>query len=73
MADQQKDEAESRSIHIISGYFRDHRLDLRQFVMDIVRTGDRNVPLYLRLADRNKADKAVFSQLMKDFQWHKAL
>ncbi|WP_256379290.1 MULTISPECIES: hypothetical protein [Brasilonema] len=41
--------------------------------MDIVRTGDRNVPLYLRLADRNKADKAVFSQLMKDFQWHKAL
>jgi transposase len=48
---QQEDEAEPRPIHISYGYSRDHRPDLKQFVMDLICTGDGDVPLYLRLAD----------------------
>lgn len=65
---QEEDEAEPRPIHISYGYSRDHRPDLKQFVMDLICTGDGDVPLYLRLADGNEADKAVFAQLMKEFQ-----
>jgi len=38
------------------GYSRDHRPDLKQFVMHLICTGDGDVPLYLRLADGNEAD-----------------
>ncbi|NEQ21441.1 MAG: IS1634 family transposase [Microcoleus sp. SIO2G3] len=64
----QEDEAEPRAIYITHGYSRDHRPDLKQFVMDLICTGDGDVPLYLRLADGNEADKAVFAHLMKEFQ-----
>jgi transposase len=37
---QEEDEAEPRPIHISYGYSRDHRPDLKQFVMDLICTGD---------------------------------
>lgn len=53
---EQEDEAEPRPIHISYRYSRDHRPDLKQFVMDLICTGDGDLPLYLRLADGNEAD-----------------
>ncbi|GAB4209633.1 MAG: hypothetical protein Fur006_69510 [Coleofasciculaceae cyanobacterium] len=40
---QEEDEAEPRPIHISYGYSRDHRPDLKQFVMDLICTGDGDV------------------------------
>lgn len=56
------------AIRICHGYSRDERPDLKQFLMDLICTGDGGIPLYLRVSDGNESDKAVFGQLVKDFQ-----
>jgi transposase len=61
-------EAVPKPIHITQGYSRDHRPDLKQFIIDLICSGDGDVPLYLRIADGNEADKAVFAQLMLEFR-----
>ena len=62
---------EPRTISITYGYSRDHRPDLKQFIVDTICSGDGDVPLYLRVADGNESDKAVFAQLMQEYrqQW----
>ncbi len=55
-------------IHITRGYSRDKRPDLKQFMLDLICSGDGDVPLYLRVADGNEADKAVFAQIIQEFQ-----
>ena len=55
-------------ISITYGHSKDHRPDLKQFLMDVICTGDGDVPLFVRIADGNEADKAVFAQLMKQFR-----
>ena len=62
------EEAVPKPIHITQGYSRDHRPDLKQFIIDLICSGDGDVPLYLRIADGNEADKAVFAQLMLEFR-----
>jgi transposase len=54
-------------ISITYGYSRDHRPDLKQFILDLICSGDGDVPLFLRVADGNEADKAVFAQVLCDF------
>lgn len=65
------DSEEPSAITITYGYSRDQRPDLKQFVVDLMCSGDGDVPLYLRVADGNESDQAVFAQLMRDFhqQW----
>ena len=55
-------------VRITYGYSKDHRPDLKQFIMDVICTGDGDIPLFIRIADGNEADKAVFAQLMKQFR-----
>jgi transposase len=64
---------EPPAIAITHGYSRDHRPDLKQFIVDLMCSGDGDVPLYLRVADGNESDRSIFAQLMKDFQerWHR--
>lgn len=62
------DNAQMPGINITHGYSRDHRPDLKQFVVDLMCSGDGDIPLYLRVADGNQADKAVFAQLMGQFK-----
>jgi transposase len=59
-------------IEITHGYSRDHRPDLKQFLVDLVSSADGDVPLYLRLGSGNEADKAVFVQVIQEYrkQWH---
>ena len=63
--------SEPTAISITYGYSRDHRPDLKQFIVDTICSGDGDVPLYLRVADGNEADKAIFVQVMEEFrqQW----
>ena len=54
-------EAEPGKIKLQYGYSRDHRPDLKQFIIDLMCSGDGDVPLDLRVADGNEADKSIFS------------
>lgn len=59
---------EPAAIAITYGYSRDHRGDLKPFVVDLMCSGDGDIPLYLRVGDGNESDKAVFAQLMRQFK-----
>lgn len=45
-------------ITITYGYSRDHRPDLKQFILDLICSGDGDVPLFLRVASGNESDSA---------------
>ena len=60
--------AEPVPIEITQGYSRDHRPDLKQFTLDLITSGDGDVPLYLRVGNGNDADQAVFTQVIAQFQ-----
>ncbi len=55
-------------VRITYGHSKDHRPDLKQFIMDVICAGDGDIPLFLRIADGNEADKAVFARLMREFR-----
>ncbi len=61
-------QASPKPIHITYGYSRDHRPDLKQFIIDLICSSDGDVPLYLRVTDGNEADKATFAQLIQEFR-----
>ena len=56
------------SVKITYGYSKDHRPDLKQFIMDVICTGDGDVPLFTRIGDGNESDRAVFAELLKRFK-----
>lgn len=65
------DTEEPGKIHITHGYSRDHRPDLKQFMVDLMCSGDGDIPLYLRVGSGNETDSGVFAQLILEFkqQW----
>ena len=58
-------------IEITYGYSRDHRPDLKQFIMNLICVGDGDIPVLMEMASGNQSDKARFAQLFQDFsnQW----
>ena len=63
--------AEATPIRLCRGYSRDHRPDLKQFLMTLVCTADGGVPLWLQVASGNEHDSQQFAKVIKDFreQW----
>jgi len=62
-------------VNITYGYSRDRRPDLKQFIVDLIVSGDGDIPLFLRVADgnvgvaaRRVSDKAVFGQIAKQYK-----
>ena len=55
-------------ISITHGYSRDHRPDLKQFIIDLIVSGDGDIPLFLRVADGNENDKVVFGKIAKEYK-----
>ena len=55
-------------INITYGYSRDHRPDLKQFIIDLICSGDGDVPLFFKAADGNQTDSAVFGQILSSFK-----
>ncbi|MGF1536486.1 MAG: IS1634 family transposase [Elainellaceae cyanobacterium] len=55
-------------IAITHGYSRDHRPDLKQFVLNLVCWGDGDIPAFISLGDGNQSDKASFACIMQQFQ-----
>ena len=58
-------------IEITYGYSRDHRPDLKQFMMNLICVGDGDIPVLMEIASGNQSDKVRFAQLFQDFrkQW----
>ncbi|MBE9047248.1 hypothetical protein IQ255_23085 [Pleurocapsales cyanobacterium LEGE 10410] len=50
-------------IEITYGYSRDHRADLKQFVMNLICVGDGDIPVMMEIASGNQSDKARFALL----------
>ncbi len=61
-------ETRQKPIKITYGYSRDRRPDLKQFMIDLIVSGDGDVPLFLKVGDGNEADKAVFGQIAREFK-----
>ncbi|MBW4546266.1 MAG: IS1634 family transposase [Symplocastrum torsivum CPER-KK1] len=55
-------------IRITYGYSRDHRPDLKQFILNLICSGDGDVPLFLRVASGNESDSAAFAQIFREFK-----
>ena len=55
-------------IKITYGYSRDHRPDLKQFILDLICSGDGDVPLFLRVASGNESDNSIFASICQDFK-----
>lgn len=56
------------AITISKGDSRERRPDLKQLMVDLMCSGDRDVPLDLRVAEGNESDQAIFAQLIGDFK-----
>jgi transposase len=65
-------EPEIEAIEITYGYSRDHRPDLKQFMMNLICVGDGDIPVCLEMASGNQSDKDKFAGIFKGFkeQWN---
>jgi len=61
-------ESEPAVIEVRRGYSRDHRPDLKQFVMNLCCSRDGGVPLFLEVASGNQSDRHQFGRLMRAVQ-----
>ena len=56
---------QARVINITYGYSRDHRPDLKQFLMELICTADGDVPLWMRIGDGNESDSKRFAKIFE--------
>lgn len=61
-----KEEGDPVPIAITYGYSRDHREDLKQWMLALVTTHDADVPIFLRPLDGNSSDKVSLSATVKE-------
>jgi len=59
--------SDETAITITHGYSRDKRPDLKQFIVDLMVSGDSGTPLFLRAADGSESDQRVFAELIRSF------
>ncbi len=58
----------SQPIQITYGYSRDKRPDLKQFMVDLICSGDGDLPVFLRTGSGNESDQKVFPEIFKQFR-----
>jgi transposase len=61
-----KEEGDPVPIAITYGYSRDHREDLKQWMLALATTHDADVPIFLRPLDGNSSDKEHLSAAVKE-------
>ena len=57
-----------KEITITYGYSRDHRPDLKQFIIEMICSGDGDMPIFLKLASGNQVDSSCFGQIAVEYQ-----
>jgi len=55
-------------IELTYGYSRDHRPDLKQFILELVCSGDGDIPIYLKPASGNEVDSKKFGEIAVEYQ-----
>ncbi|GHO71564.1 IS4 family transposase [Ktedonobacter sp. SOSP1-52] len=63
--EKEKGEGEASMIAITYGYSRDHREDLKQWMLALATTQEGDVPLFLRPLDGNSSDKATLASAVE--------
>ncbi len=61
-------EIEPIPITITHGYSRDRRPDLKQFILDLIVTGDGNIPVFIEAASGNQSDKKAFGKIAQEYR-----
>jgi transposase len=66
-----EDDPGEGEINITHGYSKDHRPDLKQFIVEMMCCNDGDVPLTFASASGNQSDKAIVAERVKAFaqQW----
>ena len=59
-------------IKITHGYSRDHRPDLKQFMLNMIISGDGDIPIFIETGSGNQSDKKVFGELAKKYKEQQA-
>ena len=68
-SDQEESQLKSRqAINITYGYSRDHRPDLKQFLIELICTGDADIPLFFKTASGNKVDSSYFGEIAVEYK-----
>ena len=68
---QSPEESETKSLEAINityGYSRDHRADLKQFIMQLICSGDGDIPIFLKSASGNEVDSTCFGAIAVEYQ-----
>lgn len=55
-------------IKITHGYSRDHRPDLKQFMLNMIVSGDGDVPIFISTGSGNQSDKKVFGEIAQKYR-----
>jgi transposase len=57
-----------RPIEITYGYSRDHRPDLKQFIIELISSGDGDIPIFLKCASGNESDSSSFAKIFLEYK-----
>jgi len=66
------EEGEEVAIEIVRGYSRDKRADLKQYMLQMICSGDGDIPMYIRVGSGNESDKKMFGEILSTGQKIKA-
>ncbi|MCP6758453.1 MAG: IS1634 family transposase [Fischerella sp. CENA71] len=58
----------SQAINLTYGYSRDHRPDLKQFLIELICSGDGDIPIFFKSASGNQADSSCFGQIAVEYK-----
>ena len=57
-----------KPVEITYGYSRDHRPDLKQFIIDLISSGDGDIPIFLKSASGNQSDSSSFAKIFLEYK-----
>ncbi len=55
-------------IEITYGYSRDHRPDLKQFIIDLISSSDGDIPIFFKSASGNQSDSSSFAKIFLEYK-----
>ena len=55
-------------IKITHGYSKDHRPDLKQFILNLIVSGDGDVPIFIETGSGNQSDKKLFGEIARKYK-----
>ncbi|MEL6462631.1 MAG: IS1634 family transposase, partial [Cyanobacteria bacterium J06621_15] len=57
-----------QAIEITYGYSRDHRPDLKQFIIELISSGDGDIPMFFETASGNQSDSSNFAKIFSRYK-----